>query len=61
MPGQDPMGWKNFWFTVVPIEQVEPETDRWAVEQGLVAMTPLILDLTDHKLLADAKTRQPLA
>jgi 5'-nucleotidase len=61
MPGQDPMGRKNFWFTVVPIEQVEPETDRWAVEQGFVAMTPLILDLTDHKLLADARTRQPLA
>ncbi|HVS51052.1 MAG TPA: 5'/3'-nucleotidase SurE [Opitutaceae bacterium] len=61
MPGEDPMGRKNFWFTVVPIEQVEPGTDRWAVEHGLVSMTPLILDLTDHPLLADAQARVPLS
>jgi 5'-nucleotidase len=61
VPGKDPMGRSHFWFTVTPIEQVEPGTDRWALAQGLVSMTPLLLDLTDHQQLADALKRQPLA
>jgi 5'-nucleotidase len=48
VPGRDPMGREHFWFTVIPIEQVEPGTDRWALQQGLVSMTPLRLDLTDE-------------
>lgn len=61
MPGMDPMGRQHFWYTVIPIEQVEPGTDRWAMAQGLVSMTPLLLDLTDHQQLADALARQPLS
>jgi 5'-nucleotidase len=60
VPGQDPMGRKHFWYTVTPIEHVEPGTDRWAINQNLVSMTPLLLDLTDHRQLADARARQPL-
>jgi 5'-nucleotidase len=60
VPGKDPMGRQHYWYTVVPIEQVEPGTDRWAVGQGLVSLTPLLLDLTDHQQLADAQQRQPL-
>jgi 5'-nucleotidase len=41
----------HFWFTVVPIESVDEGTDRWAIEQGYVSMTPLRLDLTDEKAL----------
>lgn len=52
VPGKDPMGRVHFWFTVVPIEGVEEGTDRWAVEHGLISMTPLRLDLTDHETLA---------
>ncbi|HEX2100536.1 MAG TPA: 5'/3'-nucleotidase SurE [Candidatus Synoicihabitans sp.] len=53
VPGKDPMGRGHFWFTVVPIEQVEEGTDRWAMREGLVSMTPLRLDLTDdHRLQA---------
>ncbi len=48
----DPMGREHFWFTVVPIEQLEENSDRWAVHQNLVSMTPLSLDLTDHDELA---------
>jgi 5'-nucleotidase len=48
VPGQDPMGRKNFWFTVVPIEEVEAGSDRWAVENDFVSMTPLRVELTDY-------------
>jgi 5'-nucleotidase len=52
VPGEDPMGRRHFWLTVAPVEGVEEGTDRWAVEQGLVSMTPLRLDLTDEEALA---------
>jgi 5'-nucleotidase len=51
VPGEDPMGRKHYWFTVIPVEATEEGTDRWAVEQGYVSMTPLRLDLTDHEEL----------
>ena len=51
VPAQDPMGRTHYWFTVVPVEATEEGTDRWAIEQGYVSMTPLILDLTDHRQL----------
>jgi 5'-nucleotidase len=60
VPAKDPMGRTRYWFTVVPVEQVEEGTDRWAVERGYVSMTPLRLDLTDEKLLAEAKERYPV-
>jgi 5'/3'-nucleotidase len=60
VPGEDPMGRKHFWFTVIPIEQAEEGTDRWAVEQGYVSMTPLRLDLTNEAELADVRSRYPL-
>jgi 5'-nucleotidase len=60
VPGADPMGRKHFWFTVIPIEQVEPGSDRWALHEGLVSMTPLRLDLTDDQLLAEVAAKDPL-
>jgi 5'-nucleotidase len=51
---------KLFWFTVVPMEEAEEGTDRWAIEQGYVSMTPLRLDLTNEKELAAAMSRLPL-
>ena len=60
VPGEDPLGRKLFWFTVVPIEGTEEDTDRWAVEHGYVSMTPLRLDLTNEKELAGAQLRHPL-
>lgn len=51
VPGEDPMGRQHYWFTVIPVEATEEGTDRWAIEQGYVSMTPLRLDLTDHETL----------
>jgi 5'-nucleotidase len=61
VPGEDPMGRKHFWFSVFPIEGTEEGTDRWAVEQGYVSLTPLRLDLTNEKELAAAAARHPLS
>jgi len=51
VPGIDPMGRKHYWFTVIPLEPAEEGTDRWAVENGFVSITPLRLDLTDEETL----------
>ncbi|PKK37199.1 MULTISPECIES: 5'/3'-nucleotidase SurE [unclassified Siphonobacter] len=51
VPGVDPMGRKHYWFTVSPLEPAEEGTDRWAVENNLVSITPLRLDLTDEQAL----------
>jgi 5'-nucleotidase len=48
LPGEDPMGRKHFWFTIKPIEGVEEGTDRWAVHNGFISITPLRLDLTSE-------------
>jgi 5'-nucleotidase len=60
MPSQDPMGRTNFWFTVVPIESTEEGTDRWAVDQGYVSMTPLRLDLTNEVALTAVRKKYPV-
>ncbi len=57
--GDDPMGRKHYWFTVVPLEAAEEGTDRWAVENGYVSITPLRLDLTNEKELARALDKEP--
>ncbi|WP_416672113.1 5'/3'-nucleotidase SurE [Egbenema bharatensis] len=60
IPGEDPMGRSHFWFTVTPVEVTEEGTDRWAVEQGYVSMTPLRLDLTNESELIDARSKYAL-
>ena len=60
VPGRDPMGREHFWITVAPLEEVEEGTDRWAVEQGLVSITPLRLDLTDLEALERAQAERPV-
>lgn len=57
VPAKDPMGRQHYWYTVVPIEQVEEGTDRWAMGRGYVSVTPLRLDLTDDELLHQERTR----
>jgi 5'-nucleotidase len=51
VPAMDPLGRKHYWFTVKPLEPAEEGTDRWAVENGYVSITPLRLDLTDEQEL----------
>jgi 5'-nucleotidase len=60
VPTRDPLGRDLFWFTVTPVEGAEEGTDRWAVEQGWISLTPLRLDLTDEQQLAVMRARQPL-
>ncbi|QPH41302.1 5'/3'-nucleotidase SurE [Pedobacter endophyticus] len=52
VPGIDPMERKHYWITVTPLEAAEENTDRWAVENDFVSITPLRLDLTDEAELA---------
>jgi 5'-nucleotidase len=54
IPGEDPMGRTHYWFSEEPRERVEEGTDRWAIEQGYVSLSPLRLDLTDEARLAAA-------
>lgn len=51
IPDKDPRGREHFWFTVTPLEKAEPGTDRWAIENGWISITPLRLDLTDETAL----------
>lgn len=60
VPTQDPMGRELYWFAVSPLQGAEEGTDRWALEQGWVSMTPLRLDLTDEARLARELARNPL-
>ncbi|ANE51457.1 5'/3'-nucleotidase SurE [Flavisolibacter tropicus] len=60
VPGIDPMGRKHYWFTVTPLEPAEEDSDRWAVENGYVSITPLRLDLTDEQTLKKRQQQQPL-
>lgn len=59
VPGEDPMGRRHYWFTVRPIQEVEAGTDRWAMREGYVSITPLRLDLTDHAALASPELPAP--
>lgn len=60
VPGVDPMGRKHYWFTVTPLEPADEGTDRWAVENDYVSITPLRLDLTDEQRLKEVKKAQPV-
>jgi len=60
VPTKDPQGRELFWFTVTPIQGADEGTDRWAVEQGWISLTPLTLDLTDEARLREVRERRPL-
>ena len=49
--GQDPMGRKHYWFSAIPLTEPDENSDRWAIENDLVSLTPLRLDLTDEAWL----------
>ncbi len=60
VPTTHPLGRELYWYTVTPIEGAEKGTDRWALEQGWVSLTPLRLDLTQEDQLKDVLARRPL-
>lgn len=49
--GEDPMGRKHYWFSAVPLTEPDENSDRWAVDHDLVALTPIRLTLTDDERL----------
>ncbi|AYN67564.1 5'/3'-nucleotidase SurE [Euzebyella marina] len=51
LANENPMGKEHFWFTVVPIEPEERDSDRWAVKHGKTSITPMVLNLTDQNYL----------
>ena len=48
VPAEDPHGRPIYWCTVTPLEQGDEGTDRRAVDDGFISITPLRLDLTDQ-------------
>ena len=60
VPTRDPLGRELYWFSVTPLQGADEGTDRWAIEQNWISMTPLCLDLTDHRLLAQCREQRPL-
>lgn len=60
IPTKDPLGRDLYWFSVKPLEGAEEGTDRWAIEQRWISMTPLRLDLTDEAMLAACRDQRPL-
>jgi len=55
--GTDPAGREYFWIGGGGVEwRAEEGTDFGAVEQGYVSVTPLHLDLTNYRLLADVES-----
>ncbi|EKF56425.1 bifunctional 5'-3'-nucleotidase/exopolyphosphatase SurE [Galbibacter marinus] len=53
---KDPMGRNHYWFTVTPIEAEEEGSDRWAVKQGKISITPMLVDLTDNRFLGNGES-----
>lgn len=60
VPAQHPSGRAIYWFTVAPLGAAESGTDRWAVEQQWVSLTPLTLDATDSAGLEGLRQTHPL-
>lgn len=53
----DPRGRPYYWIGgESPTALVEPDTDYWALQQGLASITPLQLDLTDPDRLEALRT-----
>jgi 5'-nucleotidase len=48
---QDPMGRKHFWFSAIPLTAPDEHSDRWAIDNNMVSLTPLRLSLTDDEWL----------
>lgn len=60
VPARDPMNREVYWFTVTPLEAAEKHTDRWAVEQHWISLTPIELDVTDRSELDRLRRADPL-
>jgi 5'-nucleotidase len=55
--GQHPKGGEYFWLTgkFTNNEPDAEEADRWALEHGYVAITPIQIDMTAYHLINELK------
>jgi 5'-nucleotidase len=53
--GEDPNGRRHYWFAATPLTNPDEGSDRWAVDQNLVSLTPLRMSLTDDAWLERMK------
>jgi 5'-nucleotidase len=60
VPGRDSTGREIYWFDVTPVAGVDRQSDRWAVEQHWVSMTPISIDVTDEAALKGLRHAHPL-
>jgi 5'-nucleotidase len=60
VPARDPLGREVYWFSVAPVAAADEGTDRWAVEQQWVSLTPLTLNVTDESYLQRVRASLPL-
>jgi 5'-nucleotidase len=49
--GHDPNGYHHFWLSAVPMTNPDENSDRWAVANQFVSLTPLRLSQTDDEWL----------
>lgn len=49
--GHDPNGRRHYWFSAIPLTNPDQDSDRWAIDNHLVSLTPLRLGLTDEEWL----------
>jgi len=59
VPAEDPQHRPVYWCSVTPLAQADEGTDRRAVDDGFISITPLRLDLTDHAELERRTALQP--
>jgi 5'-nucleotidase len=60
VPSRDPKGRDVYWFTFEAATGAERGSDRWAVEQHWVSLTPLRLEPADERLLGELISGHPL-
>ncbi len=60
VPAKDPLNRDVYWFSVAPVDAADRATDRWAVEQHWISMTPLEVDPTDEDVLHDIARAHPM-
>lgn len=55
VPDTDPRGREHYWFVATPLTEPEQGSDRWALENHFVSLTPLRVDLTDESQLGSRR------
>ena len=57
--GEDPNGRRHYWFAATPLTDPDQGSDRWAIDNNMVSLTPLRMSLTDEEWLSRLDS-QPL-